>query len=65
MKRAFGVFLIVLAVATVPVISNWARDLACPQAFSDGTHPLPPYHDGTHPLPPYHDGTHPLPPYLG
>jgi hypothetical protein len=75
MKRTVQVFLILLAVASVPVISNTARDLARPQAFCDGTRPLPPYfdgggpvpasHDGTRPLPPYFDGTRPLPPYLG
>jgi len=63
MKRAFAVVSILLAAASVPAISNTARDLARPQAFSDGTRPLPPYLDGTRPLPPYHDGTRPLPPY--
>jgi hypothetical protein len=73
MQRTVQVFLVVLAVAVVPVISLHMLDLAHPQALSsgissivslhDGNGPAPPWHDGTRPAPPWRDGTRPAPPW--
>jgi hypothetical protein len=63
MKRAFQLFLVGMAVVTLPLISSHTRNCPAQHALFEGSGPVPPWHDGMHPAPPWHDGMHPAPPW--